>query len=57
MVQTTDVASSSVLVSDSTATIPYANLANATAYYVEVGAGAFRDAAGNNFAGSSGTTS
>jgi len=55
-VQSTLVTSTAVTVSNNTATIPYSGLAYSTGYYVTVDAGAFRDAAGNNFAGISNTT-
>lgn len=51
VVQSTAVTSASVTASANTATIPYSGLANSTAYYVNISAGAFKDAAGNNFAG------
>lgn len=50
-VQTTAVTSASVIVSGNSATIPYGGLANSTAYYVNIDAGAFKDLAGNNHAG------
>ena len=55
-VQTTAVTSASVTVSGNSATIPYGGLANSTAYYVNIDAGAFKDLAGNNHAGITNTT-
>lgn len=55
-IQTTAVTAAAVTVSGATATIPYSGLANSTAYYVNVDAGAFRDLAGNNHAGITTTT-
>lgn len=54
-VNTTAVTSASITVSGATATIPFTSLANSTAYYVEMPAGTFRDLAGNNFAGITGS--
>ncbi|NOT50374.1 MAG: T9SS type A sorting domain-containing protein [Chitinophagaceae bacterium] len=54
-VQTTAVTSASVTVSSATATIPFSGLANSVSYYVNIDAGAFRDLAGNNYAGISST--
>ena len=54
-VETIPMASAQVTVSGATATIdPAALLLESTGYYVEVSAGAFRDLAGNEFAGISG---
>lgn len=50
-VQSTAVTSTAVTVSSNTATIPFSSLAYTTSYYVTVDAGAFRDVAGNNYAG------
>lgn len=50
-VQSTAVTSTAVTVSGNTATIPFSALAFSTSYHVTVDAGAFRDAAGNNYAG------
>lgn len=56
VVQSTLVTAAAVTVSGNTATIPFSTLEYSTGYYVTVDAGAFRDAAGNNFAGISNTT-
>jgi hypothetical protein len=54
-VESIDVADAAVAVADSTATITLAGLLpGSTGFYVEVGAGAFEDLAGNDFAGISG---
>ncbi len=51
------VTDSRVTISGSTATIdPSANLAGDTDYYVEIDSGAFKDSAGNEFAGISGSS-
>ncbi|MFN9109834.1 MAG: Ig-like domain-containing protein, partial [Bacteroidota bacterium] len=50
-VQSTAVTSTAVTASGNTATIPFSALAFSTSYYITVDAGAFRDAAGNNYAG------
>lgn len=55
-VQTTAVTSATVTVSSATATIPFSGLANSTGYYVNIDAGAFKDLAGNNYAGITATT-
>ncbi|MEQ1675232.1 MAG: Ig-like domain-containing protein [Chitinophagaceae bacterium] len=55
-VQTTAVTSASVTVSSNSATIPYSGLANSIGYYVNIDAGAFKDLAGNNHAGISGSS-
>lgn len=55
-VQTTAVTSASVTVSSTTATIPFGGLAYSTSYYVNIDAGAFKDIAGNNYAGITATT-
>ncbi len=55
-VQTTAVTAAAVTVSGATATIPFSGLAYSTGYYVNIAAGAFRDMAGNNYAGISATT-
>jgi hypothetical protein len=55
-VQTTAVTSASVTTSGATATIPFSGLAYSTGYYVNIDAGAFRDAAANNYAGITATT-
>ena len=55
VVQSIDVASSSVSVSGSSATI-LTTIPYSSNVYVEVAAGTFRDLAGNNFAGISGST-
>ncbi len=54
-VNTTSVTSSTITISGASATIPFSGLAYSTAYYVEVPAGTFRDLAGNNFAGFTGS--
>ncbi|MBL0154769.1 MAG: Ig-like domain-containing protein [Chitinophagaceae bacterium] len=46
VIQSTAVTSATVTTSTNTATIPYSGLANSTAYYVNISAGAFKDAAG-----------
>lgn len=55
IVQTLDVTTAAVTVSGTQASFTF-NLANSTGYYIEVDAGAFKDIAGNNFAGISGAT-
>jgi endonuclease/exonuclease/phosphatase family metal-dependent hydrolase len=55
IIHTIAVSSAAVSVSGATATIVQPGLANATAYYVEVAAGAFKDLANNNYAGFSGS--
>ena len=55
-VQTTAVTAATVTVAGATATIPFSGLAYSTGYYVNIAAGAFRDMAGNNYAGISATT-
>ena len=55
IVNTTLVTATSVTVSGTVATIPYIGLANSTGYYVEIPAGTFKDIAGNNFAGITGS--
>lgn len=55
-VQTTAVTAAAVTVSSATATIPFSGLAYSTGYYVNIDAGAFKDIAGNNFAGITTTT-
>lgn len=56
VIQTTAVTAASVTVSSATATIPFSALAYSTSYYVNIDAGAFKDIAGNNFAGITSTT-
>ncbi len=57
-VETIDVASSQVSLSNDTVTIdPTADLAEGTEYYVEIDAGAIEDTAGNDYAGISGNSS
>ncbi len=57
VVETIDVASANVTVSGSTVTVnPTADLAQGTDYYVEIAAGAIKDIAGNNYAGTTGAT-
>ncbi|MEG3925774.1 Ig-like domain-containing protein, partial [Microcoleus sp. T3_D1] len=57
VVETIDVTSANVTVSGSTVTInPTANLVEGTDYYVEIAAGAIKDLAGNNYAGTTGAT-
>lgn len=55
-VQTTAVTDAAVTVSGATATIPFSGLAYSSGYYVNIDAGAFKDIAGNNFAGITATT-
>jgi|CXWL01.1.fsa_nt_gi methionine-rich copper-binding protein CopC len=55
-VQTTAVTDAAVTVSSATATIPFISLAYSTGYYVNIDAGAFKDIAGNNYAGITATT-
>ena len=55
-VLTTAVTAATVTVAGATATIPFSGLAYSTGYYVNIAAGAFRDMAGNNYAGISATT-
>jgi hypothetical protein len=55
VVNTTAVTSATVTVSSASATIPFSGLSYSTAYYVEMPAGTFKDMAGNNFAGITGT--
>ena len=55
VVQTYNVASASVTVAGNNVSFPLTLVAN-TGYYVEVDAGAFKDLAGNNFAGIAGNT-
>ena len=55
VVNTTVVTSASVTVTGAAATIPFSALAYSTAYYVEMPAGTFKDMAGNNFAGITGS--
>jgi hypothetical protein len=54
VVQTIDVASSGVTVTGNVAGFSVASLVNSTGYYFEIDAGAFKDMAGNNFAGITG---
>lgn len=56
VIQTTAVTSASVTVSGATATIPFSGLAYSTGYYINIDAGAFKDLAGNSYAGISTTT-
>lgn len=57
IVQTIDVTNAAVVIAPSTtATITINSLLNATDYYIEVAAGAFTDAALNNFAGITGNS-
>ncbi len=55
VVNTTVVTSASVTVTGPAATIPFSGLNYSTAYYVEMPAGTFKDIAGNNFAGITGS--
>ena len=55
IINTTAVTSASVTVSGAAATIPFTGLAYSTAYYVEMPAATFKDLAGNNFAGITGS--
>ena len=54
--QTIDVTNAAVSISGATATINPADFPNSTQYYVEIDAGAFEDAAGNDFAGITGNS-
>jgi methionine-rich copper-binding protein CopC len=54
-VNTTSVTFANVTISNATATIPFSSLAYGTTYYVEMPSGTFKDLAGNNFAGLSGS--
>ncbi|MEG4340259.1 Ig-like domain-containing protein [Microcoleus sp. D3_18_C2] len=55
VVETIDVTSANVTVAGSSVTInPTANLVEGTDYYVEIAAGAIKDLAGNNYAGTTG---
>ncbi|MEG5207193.1 Ig-like domain-containing protein, partial [Microcoleus sp. AT13-A6] len=55
VVETIDVTSANVTVTGSTVTVnPLADLAQSTDYYVEIAAGAIKDLAGNNYAGTTG---
>ncbi|MFB8794739.1 MAG: Ig-like domain-containing protein [Microcoleus sp.] len=57
VVETIDVASANVTVSGSTVTVnPNLDLVDGTGYYVEIAAGAIKDLAGNNYAGTTGAT-
>ena len=57
VVETINVTSTNVTVSGSTVTVnPTADLAQVTGYYVEIAAGAIKDLAGNNYAGTTGAT-
>ncbi len=55
IINTTAVTAAAVTVSGAAATIPFTGLAYSTAYYVEMPAATFKDIAGNNFAGITGT--
>ncbi|GEO10415.1 T9SS-dependent choice-of-anchor J family protein [Segetibacter aerophilus] len=55
IVQSTDVTSPSVTVSGNTVSFPI-SLSPNTAYFIEITNGAFKDIAGNNYAGITGTT-
>ena len=55
-VQTTDVSNAGVTISNATASFPYSGLSYGTSYYAEVSNGAFKDLAGNNFEGISGSS-
>ncbi|MEG5055892.1 Ig-like domain-containing protein, partial [Microcoleus sp. B13-B6] len=57
LVDTINVTSPNVTISGSTVTVnPTADLAPGTGYYVEIAAGAIKDIAGNNYAGTTGAT-
>ncbi len=56
IVNTTAVTAASITASGASATIPFTGLAYSTAYYVEMPAETFKDIAGNNFAGITGST-
>jgi hypothetical protein len=55
IINTTAVTSATVTVSGAAATIPFTGLTYSTAYYVEMPAATFKDLAGNNFAGITGS--
>ncbi|MEO6731046.1 MAG: Ig-like domain-containing protein [Ferruginibacter sp.] len=55
IVQTIDILNSSVTINAANLFFPVYSLAFGTAYYVEITAGAFKDLAGNNFAGITGS--
>jgi hypothetical protein len=55
IINTTVVTAAGVTVSGATANIPFTGLGYSTAYYVEMPAGTFKDIAGNNFAGITGS--
>ena len=55
IVNTTAVTAATVTVSGAAATIPFTSLAYSTGYYVEMPAATFKDLAGNNFAGITGS--
>ena len=55
IVNTTAVTAATVTLSGATATIPFTGLAYSTGYYIEMPAGTFKDLAGNNFAGITGS--
>ncbi|MEG4988131.1 DUF4347 domain-containing protein, partial [Microcoleus sp. BR0-C5] len=57
VVETINVTSTNVTVSGSSVTVnPTIDLVNGTGYYVEIAAGAIKDLAGNNYAGTTGAT-
>lgn len=55
VINTTAVTAATVTVSGAAVTIPFTALAYSTGYYVEMPAGTFKDLAGNNFAGITGS--
>ena len=55
IINTTAVTAATVTISGAAATIPFSGLAYSTAYYVEMPAATFKDLAGNNFAGITGS--
>ena len=55
IINTTAVTAATVTISGAAATIPFSGLAYSTAYYAEMPAATFKDLAGNNFAGITGS--
>ena len=55
IINTTAVTAATVTISGAAATIPFSGLVYSTAYYVEMPAATFKDLAGNNFAGITGS--
>jgi hypothetical protein len=56
IVQTIDVTSPAVVISSATATFNISGLSTTTGYYIEISSGAFKDLAGNDFAGITGNS-